>query len=91
MDELAKGTGRRRKTFRDTLGGKQIRDFNAALCEYYARHCRVSPLCPPADREEHLRLRSAACVDLSQNCLSWARRGGALAPRRACPTREAKP
>lgn len=67
------------KSYRDTLCGSQIREFNVALCSYYSRHCRVPPECPPADGENARRaLREApgsACVDLTQNCLSWARMG----------------
>ena len=65
-----------RKSYRDALCGRQIATFNSAVCGYYTRHCRVPVRCPPADAEEQKRLgEDAPCVDLSQNCLSWARRG----------------
>lgn len=32
------------------LAGKQIEEFNDALCLYYQRHCRIPVSCPPPDQ-----------------------------------------
>ena len=68
------------KPYRDALCGKQIRDFNVALCGYYSRHCQRPPQCPPPDGEvartqQQRDGHETVCVDLTQNCLSWARMG----------------
>jgi hypothetical protein len=69
-------TGAGGRSYRDALCGKQIANFNAALCGYYGQHCQTPPICPPEDAEAARRLPAAErCVDLSQNCLSWARMG----------------
>jgi hypothetical protein len=71
--------GAGRKSYRETICGGQIKHFNEAICEYYGRHCRTPVVCPPADGETARRrlkmARRSLCVDLTQNCLSWARRG----------------
>ncbi len=72
-DEAA-DPGAGRKNYRDALCGRQIATFNAALCDYYDRHCMVRPRCPPASAEL-ARKERGWCVDLNQNCLNWARRG----------------
>ena len=64
------------KSYRDVLCGRLITGFNEALCAYYSRHCSVQTLCPPVDGETARRMPSAErCVDLTQNCLHWARTG----------------
>ena len=72
-DEIAGDLLSGKKNYRDALCGRQIAEFNAALCEYYHRHCLVHPRCPPVSAE-HAR-KHGWCVDLNQNCLSWARKG----------------
>ncbi|KAL1527729.1 hypothetical protein AB1Y20_009114 [Prymnesium parvum] len=54
------------------LAGKQIEEFNDALCLYYQRHCRIPVSCPPPDQE---RAPEGSCADYSSNCLNWARVG----------------
>ena len=67
------------KNYRDALCGKQIAQFNEAFCGYYKRHCHTPIVCPPPDAEMARRMLSesagSACVDLTQNCLSWSRMG----------------
>ena len=63
------------RTYRDALCGKQMAIFNEAVCDYYSRHCEEVPQCPPADGVAARKAGAGACVDLSQNCLSWARMG----------------
>lgn len=64
-----------KKNYRDALCGRQMANFNHALCEYYSRHCMARPRCPPESAEIARRERGQWCVDLNQNCLNWARRG----------------
>ena len=75
----ARTKGADNKSHRDTLCGKQIAHFNEAICEYYQRHCMTSVVCPPPDAEEArimiAQRPGSVCVDLTQNCLSWARKG----------------
>lgn len=61
------------KSYNFAMSGKQIADFNDALCNYYARHCRHAVVCPPRDRERVLG--DSVCADLDSNCLNWARLG----------------
>lgn len=68
-----------RKSFNDVLCGRQIAHFNEAICGYYRRHCDSPVVCPPSDGEVARRRLAekpgTLCVDLTQNCLSWARQG----------------
>ena len=68
-----------RKTYTDALCGKQIADFNEAICGYYQRHCTTPVACPPRDAEvAHRELSEKAgsvCMDLTNNCLAWSRGG----------------
>ena len=57
---------------RDWFCVKQMVDFNDALCEYYARRCRVVPQCPPRSRAV---AAPEACADYTDNCFSWALKG----------------
>jgi len=73
--EMREDTVSGRKNYRDALCGKQIANFNHALCEYYGRHCMTRPRCPPESAELARQSPTPFCVDLNQNCLNWARRG----------------
>ena len=67
--------GAQPKNYRDALCGKQMLIFNEALCGYYQQHCLTAVQCPPADGETARASSANSCVDLTPNCLSWARRG----------------
>ena len=59
--------------FRDSLCARQMVHFNAALCEYYSRHCLTHRPCPPPSREESAS--PTDCYDEMENCLTWAHTG----------------
>ena len=59
--------------FRDSLCARQMEQFNAALCEYYSRHCLTHRPCPPPSREESSS--PTDCYDEVENCLVWSHTG----------------
>lgn len=67
-----------KRSYRELVCGRQIADFNRALCGYYKRHCMEPPRCPLESVEATHKSGSSWCVDLNQNCLSWSRHGECL-------------
>jgi len=59
-------------TFRAQLCLRQMRDFNTALCEYYGRHCRRAPHCPPEHAVSSPASPADGCYDRNPACLAWS-------------------